>query len=150
MTQKSTHNPVIKMSDSLQYYVLFYFVSLLLLCAIKWTNGGTINNKDRHVCCPKLLLFLIEFFLVKPGGGEEFVYSPIEVNATIYCAVNNTSLGWEVDDLILDSELHRPVFQPRGIFQEGPVTSSDGVTTSSVTDKKVKFHSRHNKAKHIC
>ena len=70
--------------------------------------------------------------MVRPAEGKEFVYSPVEVNATIHCAVNNTYLGWEVDDLILDSELHRPVFRSREIFQDGPVTSSDGVTTSNV------------------
>ena len=71
--------------------------------------------------------------MVRPGEGKEFVYSPVEVNATIHCAVNNTNLGWEVDDLILDSELHRLVFQSRGILHDGPVTYSDRVTTSNVT-----------------
>ena len=49
------------------------------------------------------------------------------------CIRDSTNLGWEVDELILDSELHRPVLHSREIFQNGPVTSSDGVTTSNVT-----------------
>ena len=33
-----------------------------------------------------------DLFLVRPGDGEEFVYSPVNVNATLHCAVNNTNL----------------------------------------------------------
>ena len=29
-------------------------------------------------------------FLVRPGDGEKYVYSPVDVNATLHCAVNNT------------------------------------------------------------
>ena len=34
-------------------------------------------------------------FLVRPGSGEDFVYSPIGVNATLHCAVNVSLLMWD-------------------------------------------------------
>ena len=73
---------------------------------------------------------LLEFFLVRPGDGEEFVFSPVEVNATIHCAVNNTNLFWDVDHLSF-AELGSAL-NSRGIFQRTN-TSSDGMTTSNLT-----------------
>ena len=73
-----------------------------------------------------------DLFLVSPGDGEEFVYSPVNVNATLHCAVNNTILEWDVDGLTLDSDVWGPQLNARGIFQSGPIISSDGVTSSSV------------------
>ena len=71
---------------------------------------------------------------MRPGDGEDFVYFPVNVNATLHCAVNNTNLGWEIDGLTLDSAVQRLLNQlnSRGIFQSGPIVSSDGVTSSSV------------------
>ena len=73
-----------------------------------------------------------DLFLVRPGDGEEFVYSPVNVSATLHCAVNNTILVWVIDGLALDSAVERPQLNSRGIFQSGPTTPSDGVTSSSV------------------
>ena len=75
-----------------------------------------------------------DFFLISPGDGEEYVYSrtPVIVNATIHCSVNNTNLAWEVDRLALDSPSQGVQLNSRGIFQRGPTVSSDGVTSSSV------------------
>ena len=73
-----------------------------------------------------------DFFLISPGDGEEHVYSPVIVNATLHCAVNNTYLAWEVDGLALDSPSQGVQLNSRGIFQRGPTVSSDGVTSSSV------------------
>ena len=85
------------------------------------------------------LLFLLyrivstsNHFLVRPGDGEEFVYSPVNVNATLHCAVNNTILEWDVDGLALDHPVQQLQLNSRGIFQSGPIISSDGVTSSSV------------------
>ena len=58
-----------------------------------------------------LLLFVIvtavddsrDLFKISPGDGEEFVYSPVGVNATIYCAVNSTILKWTIH--VGDSDL---------------------------------------------
>ena len=73
-----------------------------------------------------------DLFLVSPGDGEEHVYSPVGVNATLHCAVNNTNLEWDVDGLAFDSDVQRSQLHLRGIFRSGPTTSSDGVTSSSV------------------
>ena len=73
-----------------------------------------------------------DLFLVRPGDGEDFLYSPVDVNATLHCAVNNTNLAWEVDGLALDRPVQGPLLNSREIFQSGPTTSSDGVTSSSV------------------
>ena len=69
---------------------------------------------------------------MRPGDGEEFLYSPVNVNAIIHCAVNNTNLAWEIDGFALDSSVQGLQLSSRGIFQSGPTTSSDGVTSSSV------------------
>ena len=45
--------------------------------------------------------------LVSPGDGEQFVYSPIGVDAALHCAVNNTILTWIVDGLSLDNPVQR-------------------------------------------
>ena len=74
----------------------------------------------------------IDLFLVSPGDGEEHMYSPVNVNATLHCAVNNTVLEWEINGYTLDSAVRGPQLNSRGIFQSGPTTSSDGVTSSSV------------------
>ena len=79
-----------------------------------------------------LIIIKIALFLVRPGDGEEFVYSPVNVNATLHCAVNNTNLVWEVDGLALDSPVQRPQLNSKGIYQRGPIISSDSVTLSSV------------------
>ena len=87
-----------------------------------------------------------DLFLVRPGDGEEYVYSPLNVNATLHCAVNNTNLAWEVDGLALDSNVQRLQLNSRGIFQSGPIVPSDGVTSSSV----IVFGSRELNNTRIC
>ena len=75
----------------------------------------------------------IDPFLERPGNGQTFVYSPVNMNITLHCAVNHTSsLLWDVDGLALDSEGLRPVLQSRRIFQNGQ-TDTSGVRESSVT-----------------
>ena len=71
--------------------------------------------------------------MVSPGDGNEFVYSPVDVNATLHCSVNNTHVSWDVEMLNFDNTGDRLRLHSRGIFQTEPVTSSAGVTTSSVT-----------------
>ena len=100
-----------------------FFPALFVMLGIVRTNEGTLCE---GVCS--------DLFLVRPGDGEEFVYSPFNVNATLHCAVNNTNLVWVVDSsLFLNNEVYRPILSSRGIFQSGDNTSSDGVTISSVT-----------------
>ena len=59
----------------------------------------------------------IGLFLVRPGDGEKFVYSPVNANATLHCAVNNTFLSWSVDGLNFDNDNKRSILFSRGIFQ---------------------------------
>ena len=73
-----------------------------------------------------------DLFIVSPGDGEEFVYSPVGANATLQCAVNNTILTWVVDGLSLDNPVHKPVLNSRGILQSEATTSMDGTTASSL------------------
>ena len=80
-----------------------------------------------------IIYYLIELFLVRPGDGEEFVYSPVDFNVTLHCAVNSTHLSWDIDMLNFENKIGSLTLYSRGIFQTEPVTSSPGVTTSSVT-----------------
>ena len=95
--------------------MMVQFFSLLFLL-YRIVSANEVNNN---------------YFLVRPGNGEEFVYSPVSVNATLHCAVNDTILEWEVDGFSLDSSVQGPQLNSRGIFQSGPIVSSDGVTSSS-------------------
>ena len=81
----------------------------------------------------KNLFLPLVLFLVRPGDGAEFVYSPVGVNATLHCAVNNTILAWEVDGLALGHPVQGPKLHSRGIFQSEPSVSSDGLKVSNVT-----------------
>ena len=81
----------------------------------------------------KNLFLPVVLFLVRPGEGAEFVYSPVDVIATLHCAVKNTILEWKVNELSLDSAVQGLQLNSRGIFQSEPTTPSDGVTSSSVT-----------------
>ena len=69
------------------------------------------------------------FFL---GGGEEFVYSPVGISATLHDAVNNTGLEWEVDGFAFESPTRRSQLHSRGILKAELTTSMDGITTSIV------------------
>ena len=79
-----------------------------------------------------LNLFCTELFLVRPADGDDYVYSPIEVNVTLQCIVNNTHLEWYIDMLTFASEIQRSKLESRKIFQFAPVTSADGLTMSTV------------------
>ena len=96
------------------------------------------------------LLQVSEFdiFLVRPGDGEEFVYSPFGVNATLYCAVNNTNLLWVVDMLNFDVDIERESLNLRGIYRRLPTETSEGIMESVVTvSGRTK---RNNNTHYIC
>ena len=97
---------------------------------IEWSNGGTKQCIGKVDILLRSFLHVVLFF-VSPGGGKDFVYSPVNVNATIHCTVNNTNLVWEVDGLALDSNVQGPQLHARGLFQS-ETTSLDGVAESSV------------------
>ena len=70
-------------------------------------------------------------FMVKPGGGEEYITTPVGKNATLECsAINTTMLRWTVntfDPNFLDSELSGLI-----LHQSGPITASTGEMTSTL------------------
>ena len=75
-----------------------------------------------------------DLFIESPGDGEEFVYSPVGINATLHCAVNSTILAWFIDDrLTFENPSQKLVPHSRGIYQSGPTTSMNGLKVSSVT-----------------
>ena len=55
-------------------------------------------------------------FLTRPGDGKEFVYSPVNVNATLHCIVNKSNFLWGIGEESY-SELE-PELTSRGIFFE--------------------------------
>ena len=81
------------------------------------------------------LLQISEFdiFFMRPGVGEESVYSPVGVNATLHCAVNNTNLLWVVDMLNFDMDIERDSLNSRGIYWRPPTITSEGIMESVVT-----------------
>ena len=62
--------------------------------------------------------------MVRPGDGEQFVYSPVDVNATLHCAVNNTFLSWDVDGFNIDHAFGRHLLNSRGVFQTTHTTET--------------------------
>ena len=68
-------------------------------------------------------------FLISPGGGRDYTYSPVGVNATLECKVRNDDLIilWEVGDLLFGS--HSTKLNERGIYQSGMAPSSEGLTS---------------------
>ena len=86
-----------------------------------------------YCCCRQSylndLLLLLDFFLIGPGHGEEFVYSQVDVNATLNCTVNSTKLKWTVDDLNFAE--FGAVLHSRGIFQSQQ-SCTNGITGSVI------------------
>ena len=68
-------------------------------------------------------------FLAIPGGGEDFVYSPVGVIATLHCAVNVSHLVWKVDDFNFAE--FGPLLNLRGIFQIK--MAFKGILSSNIT-----------------
>ena len=61
------------------------------------------------------------------------MFSPVDVNVTLHCAVTSMDLLWEVDYLNFYTAFRIRRLHSRGIFQTEAVTSSDGVTESNIT-----------------
>ena len=94
--------------------------------------------KNSYIVCQEnvfMLLFALfvsernteSIFLVSPGGGRDYTYSPVGMNATLECRVSNDDLIilWEVDDLLFGC--HSTTLNERGIYQSSMVKSSEGV-----------------------
>ena len=68
---------------------------------------------------------------MRPGNEDTPVYSPIDVNATIYCVVNSSELEWDIDGYRFVSSFERRQLHSRQIF-EGPMTTLGSIINSSV------------------
>ena len=93
-----------------------------------------------YLICQELILMLSfvpvvrkmnaeSIFLISPGGGRNYTYSPVGVNATLECKVRNDGLIilWEVGDQLFES--HSTKLNERGIYQSGMVPSSEGLAS---------------------
>ena len=61
------------------------------------------------------------------------MYSPVNVDATIQCAVNSATSIWQIDhDLVFGDDIDRVFLQQRGIRQYRENSTSEGVTASTV------------------
>ena len=69
-------------------------------------------------------------FLISPGGGRDYTYSPVGQNATLECRVSNDHLLWEVDNLRFQGS-QSTVLNERGIYQSESdmVASSEGLAS---------------------
>ena len=59
------------------------------------------------------------------------MYSPVGVNTTLHCTVDNTHLSWKIDQMRFNGEVEAAILELRGIYKLG-TTTSNGMTTSSV------------------
>ena len=69
----------------------------------------------------------LDIFLVSPGGGRDYTYSPVGVNATLECTVSSNDLSWEIDKLRFES--YNSILNERGIFQSEQTASSEGLSS---------------------
>lgn len=66
----------------------------------------------------------------RPGGGEQIIYFPFGVNATLYCIVEATLLIWGINgDSYTESESS---LNPRGIYFEIMPRTSAGIIESYI------------------
>ena len=97
-----------------------------------------MKQKKFHFICQEFILVLLlapfmrkmnpeGTFLISPGGGRDYTYSPVGVNATLECRVSNRELLWEVDNLRFTS--HSTTLNEMGIFQNDMVASSEGLVS---------------------
>ena len=73
-------------------------------------------------------------FVVKPGGGEEYITTPVRRNATLQCsAINASSIAWITDGFV--SNLFYSEQLGLTLHQSGPIRASTGELTSTLTVK---------------
>ena len=102
---------------------------------------GYVGNKKIHSPA------FTDVFLASPGNGSEFVYSPVNVDVTIHCAVNSATLTWGIDQDLVFDEIGRVILQQRGIQQYRDNTTREGVTASTVV---ITGNKEINNQTHVC
>ena len=109
---------VLKSSTIFKYCTLLLVHVIPLNCSSEQSmlilNNGTV--------CWQVWNYL-DIFLVSPGGGRDYTYSPAGVNATLECTVSSNDLSWEIDKLRFES--YNSILNERGIFQSKQTASTD-------------------------
>ena len=74
-----------------------------------------------------------QLFLMRPGNGGMPVYSPVDVNATLHCVVNDSELDpeWEIDGFTFASPFQQRQLHSRQIFQ-GSTMALGNIKSSSM------------------
>ena len=75
------------------------------------------------------MAFNLDNFIVPPGGGRDYIYSPVGMNATLECRVSINYLSWEVDGFHF--EIYSAILNERGIYQpqSEQIASSEGLSS---------------------
>ena len=102
-----------------------------LMIIINHCSAGNINFFNLPIIII-IIIIIVELFLVRPGDGEQFVYSPVDTNTTLPCAVNNTFLSWDVDGFSFDNAFERHLLNSRGVFQTTHATEALSNSTLTV------------------
>ena len=89
--------------------------------------------------------FNLDNFIVYPGGGRDYTYSLVGVNATLDCKVASNDLTWSINNIGFDRTNVRNFLASRGIFQSEPLSSSDGLSSTVFV-----FGNISNNASMIC
>ena len=82
---------------------------------------------------------------MSPGGGRDYTYSPVGVNATLNCKVANNDLTWSINNIGFDRPNEIIFFARREIFQSELLPSPDGLSSSVFV-----FGNISNNASMIC
>ena len=67
---------------------------------------------------------------MSPGGGRDYTYSPVGVNATLNCKVTSNDLTWNINNIGFDRLNERDSLAKREIFQSELLPSSDGLSST--------------------
>ena len=113
------------MKRVLKSSTIFKYCTLLLVHVIplNCSSEQSMLILNNYTICWQVWNYL-DIFLVSPGGGRDYTYSPVGVNATLECKVrNNDLLTWEVDKLRFGSQ--STILNERGIFQSEQTASSE-------------------------
>ena len=108
---------------------------LLMLSYATNCNAGTLafhSMNTTHLNTSGIIT-IDTSFVVRPGDGSEFVYSPIHVNATLHCVVDGLIIYWMVDGLNFIFRNEQAMLNVRGIFEITKTSSELGLKSSTLT-----------------
>ena len=118
---------VLSSSTVLKYYT-FLLVHIIPL-DFSLEPRMLIDLKNRHNLLTGMA-FNLDNFLVSPGGGRDYTYSSVGVNATLDCKVASNDLSWSINNIEFDRPNERNFLHNKGIFQSELVPLSDGLSST--------------------